>query len=134
MDPQLSPIEAIPHGPPMRAVRALVRHDEASSEVLLHIAPDHPLLIAGRCPAVAAVELLAQAAAVHAAARGGGHGGVLLRVRGFDLHVDELPVGRDLRAHVRRTDGTDGPTAAFAVELRDGEVVLAGGSLLVRAT
>lgn len=134
MDPVLNPIEAIPHAPPMRAVRELLRHDETSSEVLLRVEVDHPLLIAGRCPALAAVELLAQAAAVHAAARGGAHGGVLLRVRGLQLHVEELPVGHDLLARVRRTDGTDGPTAAFAVELRDGEAVLVSGSLLVRAT
>lgn len=130
MDAALS---AIPHAPPMRAVREVLLHEGDHTRVRVRVEDDHPLIVHGRLPAVAGVELLAQAAAVHAALRGGGGAGVLLRARGVELAVDELPVGVDLVADVVRSDGTDGPTAAFTVALWAGEEKLVWGSLLVRA-
>jgi predicted hotdog family 3-hydroxylacyl-ACP dehydratase len=127
-------LERMPHAAPMRVVRGLVAAQGESSSWWLVVEEEHPLLVDGELPALAGVELVAQAAAAHAALAGAsGGGGVLLRARGMRFEADTLPVGERLVATVRRTDGTDGATAAFQVELDDaaGRRLLAG-SLLVR--
>ena len=126
-------LSRLPHAPPMRAVVDLRDAAGESSSWTLQVGDDHPLLVDGLFPAVCAVELVAQAAAAHAALGGAaGRGGVLLRVRGVELSCEHIPVGVPLVATVRRTDGTDGATAAFQATLRCGDEVLLTGSLLVR--
>lgn len=126
-------LSRLPHAQPMRAVVDLLGADGESSSWILVVGDDHPLLVDGRFPAVCAVELVAQAAAAHAALDGAsGRGGVLLRVRGVELATEHIPVGVPLVATVRRTDGTDGATAAFQATLRHGDELLLSGSLLVR--
>lgn len=134
MEPRVAlALSRLPHAPPMRAVVDLRDADGESSSWTVVVGDDHPLLVDGQFPAVCAVELVAQAAAAHAALDGAsGRGGVLLRVRGVELLCEDIPVGVPLVATVRRTDGTDGATASFQTRLRRGDEVLMSGSLLVR--
>lgn len=97
--------------------------------------PDWSLLVDGACPSLLGLELIGQACAAWAASGGEGAEGVILRVRGLRLHVDALPVDAPLVAHLTRPDGasgTPGRLAAFHATLRDGEVDLVAGTLLVQ--
>jgi predicted hotdog family 3-hydroxylacyl-ACP dehydratase len=85
----------------------------------------------GRVPAVVALELAAQAAAVHRALESGAETsdrGYLVSVRGAVLHVAEIAAGVPLRADVRLA-ASAGPLATYDVT-----VTGPGGAAVLTAT
>jgi predicted hotdog family 3-hydroxylacyl-ACP dehydratase len=104
----LPPPEAcLPHQPPMRLVRAVTALGEDGGTCLGEISSDCQLVRAGRVPAVATVELAAQALAMVEAARSEAGTapveGFLVGVSSAVLHASSVAVGAPLLATVRRT-------------------------------
>lgn len=81
--------DLLPHGPPMRWLDEVVSSIADSTRARATVRATWPLAQDGRVPAVAALELLAQTAAAHAALRRGGREG-----RGYVVGCPELVLER----------------------------------------
>ena len=88
----------LPHRGAMCLLDAVARWDDASIDcrATSHRDPANPLRVAGRLPAVAAVEYAAQAMAAH---------GNLRAATGQDVAPGYLAAVRDARFHVASLDG-----------------------------
>jgi predicted hotdog family 3-hydroxylacyl-ACP dehydratase len=133
------PDRLIPHRGAARLVEAIVDVDPEAGLVVCRgrVRAGSAFASGGRAPAVVAVELAAQAAAVQHALGGAGDGpprpGYLVAVRSASFHTDEVPVDVPLLATVRRT-GQAGPLATYDVQVTgaDGEPIL-GATLSTHA-
>lgn len=131
------PAEVLPHSPPAVLVERVLAFDGDTVVCLARIGADSPFVSDGRAPALVALEMAAQAAAM-LPQRGDGtvgplRSGYLVRVRDVTLSRADLPAGAALVVTARRTDAT-GPLGVFAVDVRlDGEPVLAGTLATMRA-
>src|SRR5262245_51033854 len=110
----------LPHRGPARLVEAVL---DAGPDVLVcrgRVPADNAFARSGRVPAVVALELAAQAAAVQQAFAEGGADtakpGYLVGIRSASLDVDEIATDVPLVATVRRT-GQAGPLGAFEVSV-----------------
>ena len=109
----------IPHRGPARLVQTIL--DAAGTDVLVcggWIPAESAFAVGGRAPAVIALELAAQAAAVQQALAGKAGAavapGYLVAVRAAIVRVDDVAANVPLVATVRRT-GQAGPLATYDV-------------------
>lgn len=135
---QPSSIEAlVPHRWPMRLVEAVIERGDGWIRCSGRVPADSPLASGGRAPAVLAIELAAQGAAVleallrgeGEAAEGGPRLGYLVSLQDVRLEQPTIPAGEPLLAEVRQTGGA----AALAryeaiVTSQDGSQVFAAGT------
>lgn len=118
----------------MQLIDSVVRHDDASAEVVARIGPDHIFADAtGAVPAWAGLEMMAQAVAAWAGSRAreqgetGARAGYLLACRSYDCDGDAFPAGAALRIHIRVVLRQDNGFGSFTGEIhRDGERVARG--------
>ena len=129
------PEDLIPHRGAARLVEAILEEHAGAVVCRGRVPPASPFAMGGRAPAVVALELAAQAAAVQralsaadAADRGHARPGYLVAVREAVFHVDLLPVGVPLIATVRRVGG------AGALAIHEAPVRFDGGGDCLRAT
>lgn len=130
-------VAQMPHQPPMRLIDEVLSVEGGHIVCRSRIEEDHILLEGGRVSALAAIELFAQAAAalmVYRATKAGvtPTGGYLLGTRKVDVEVDGFSVGDVLTIDVNELWG-NGPLAQFECSLRQGEAVVATGSINVAA-
>lgn len=124
----------LPHAGRMCLLHRVVAWDAAGieCEAISHLAPNHPLLVAGALPMLCGLEYPLQAAALHGALTGGGtrcQPGYVASVRDVALYAARLddPTLGAVRATARlEQDGPGG--ASYALELRS-----QAGQLLLRA-
>ena len=97
----------LPHVPPMRLVRGVTELGEDGGTCVGQVDDDCQLVRAGKVPAVATVELAAQALAMLEAARAGAEvttaEGYLVGVSSAVVHASSVAVGAPLLATVRRS-------------------------------
>lgn len=126
--------ELVPHAPPMVLLDALVAHEAASTTARATVRADHPLLRDGRLPAVAALELVAQAAAARRGLqlrerRDAPRVGFVVGAPRVELLADAVDVGAELVIVVRPV----GEEHEEGLRVLEGEVH-ADGSLVARVT
>lgn len=109
--------ELIPHRTPMRLVQEVVERGDGSIRCSGQVPEDNPAAVDGQAPAILALELAAQSAAVlealqrrdaAAAAGGAPQGpriGYLVSLRNACLHQPTLPAGETLHAVVHHAGG-----------------------------
>ncbi|MDY7095782.1 MAG: hypothetical protein SX243_22635 [Acidobacteriota bacterium] len=128
----------IPHRSPMRLVRAVVERGDGSIRCSGRVPEDNPTAVDGRAPAIMALELAAQSAAVlealqrrdaAAASEGSDEGpriGYLVSLRGARLHQPTIPAGESLHATVHHAGGA-GSLARYeaVVTSPDGDITYA---------
>ena len=87
------------------------------------IPPDHVLVHEGSAPAIAAVELAAQAATVGIDVESRGYG-FIARLRSLEFHTERFPADMQLRA-ILEPDGQVGPLHRyrFTVTGKEGAIV-----------
>lgn len=132
----MDPEQLIPHAGPMCWLDRVLQHDSERTRCSLAVRPTTPLAgTAERVPALAALEYMAQAAAVHAAlaSRSGGSGAppsrvALLGTRSLELHRAWLEPGESLVAEAAPVAGSASGLAVFETSVRD-----AGGHEVARA-
>lgn len=126
--------ELLPHRPPMLLVRELLERGPGRLRCRGQVAADSPLARDGRAPAMLAVELAAQGAALlEALERGDREGdaaprrGYLISLQRLELGSPTLPAGEPLDASVVY-DGGAGPLARYRIRVRGagGELYAAG--------
>jgi len=128
------PRELLPHTGPMALLREVLEGDDTSLVCAAMIGGTSPLANRGGAPAMVALELAAQAAAVHHAggASAGNHGrvarGYLVRARDVRLRGRTLPADRALRVEVR-LEGSAPPLAMYRFNIRAGEDEVAAGRI-----
>ncbi|MCB9665118.1 MAG: hypothetical protein H6732_13470 [Alphaproteobacteria bacterium] len=125
------PAALLPHGPPMRWLDAILASEGDHTRARAEVRASWPLARDGRVPTVAALELLAQVAAAHAALRRGEAEG-----RGFVVGCPELVMDRPWLAvgevlEVALQVEGDGRIVRVAGEVRAGHERVAHGTLLV---
>lgn len=129
------PAQLIPHRGPMLLVARVLdrRPDGVSCEG--RIPADNPFARGGRVPALVAIELAAQTAAVFEAlgrresdSAAGPRIGYLVSVRAAHFAVQELPVGAPLVAHVRGA-GSAPPLALYEVRVEQEGVLVMTATL-----
>jgi predicted hotdog family 3-hydroxylacyl-ACP dehydratase len=128
----------LPHRGSMCLLEAVVAATESAVTCRAsgHRAPDHPLRVAGRLQAVAAIEYAAQAMAVHGGLGTGVRGGApepgrLVAVRDVRLHADRLDdVTEDLEIVASRVAGDPGGLV-YAFSVSAGGRLLAEGRAVV---
>jgi predicted hotdog family 3-hydroxylacyl-ACP dehydratase len=98
----------IPHRGPMRLVERIVTADDHQAVTTARVAATWPLRTAGGVSALVLVELAAQTAGVLIGRRErlrrsslSEGAGWLVGIRDARLHVDELPLGSEVRTQVR---------------------------------
>jgi predicted hotdog family 3-hydroxylacyl-ACP dehydratase len=126
---QFPPIaELVPHEPPMLLIDELLAWTPEQARVRALVRTGSPFVEAGRAPAVALVEIMAQAVAASsgmARRRSGGRPvrGVLLGTRELELEVDEIAVGDVLTIDVTKDFEGDG-LARYACSVeREGRTI-----------
>lgn len=123
----------IPHASPTLALLAGETTGPTTTARAL-IEPRSPLVVNGGAPALGGIEVLAQAAALHAAHVATGSAptrGLLVSARGVEVLREHLPVGEVFEARVTAVDPWTGGPAAFDGELRHGGEVLLRGRITV---
>lgn len=127
----------LPHEGAMRWLDALVESGPERTVAVSTVRGDHPLLRAGRLPAFAALELIAQATAARRGlelqARGeGARPGFVVGCPRLELAVADVAVGAELRVEVRPEveEGEHG-LRVYAGEVHAGSVLVARGTLQV---
>lgn len=128
------PIDAlVPHAGRMRWLDGWVEHGHDRTAVVARVRADWPAVADGLLPAVAALELIAQAAAVHAALSGGGREapGMVVGCPSLDAFVTHLAVGDALRVEVSVTR-QDRLASVDGVVSRGGMVVARGRLSVLR--
>jgi predicted hotdog family 3-hydroxylacyl-ACP dehydratase len=113
----------LPHGPPARWIDEVLARGEGELVCRGRIPAASPFARGGTAPALAGLELAAQAAAVLEALDRAGAGGAaeprrgyLVRVREAALAAAGIPAGAPLVVRVRRTGGLP-PLAVYEVEV-----------------
>lgn len=128
------PRALLPHAGPMCLLREILEEDETSLVCTAAIEAGSPLASGSASPAMVAMELAAQAAAVHHAVRdarvtpGGGGPGYLVRARDVRLQVRTLPAGPPLEVAVR-LEGSAPPLAMYRFRIRAGDREMAAGRI-----
>ncbi len=116
----------LPHGPPARWIDEVLTHAPGELTCRGRIPAASPFARGGTAPALAGLELAAQAAAVLEALERAGAGtgagagprrGYLVRVRDAALASAGIPAEAPLLVRVRRTGGLP-PLALYEVEVR----------------
>jgi predicted hotdog family 3-hydroxylacyl-ACP dehydratase len=139
------PVDLLPHRPPMLLLRAVLTHD--SGATTCEASFDRIFLSAcrGTVPAAFALEMIAQAAAVHhalnALAAGGEHvratRGLLLGSRRLRFACASLPVDDPLRVHVEGGAEPPGPGGLIRfvgrVETMAGELLASGDATVLES-
>jgi predicted hotdog family 3-hydroxylacyl-ACP dehydratase len=109
------PSELLPHTGPMCLLDTVQQHNDAGTTCLATPRQDGRFDREHGVTCLLAVELMAQAAAAHAALASPAdtpRGGYLVALQRAEFHVDVLPL-QPLTVHVQQTYGGDGPLAAF---------------------
>jgi len=126
------PAACLPHAPPMRLVEGVVALLEGGGTCLGRVGGTCQLARGARVPAVALVELAAQALAmveaVSARSVPAPVAGYLVGVSGTVLHASSVPVAAPLLATVRRTAWVP-PLAQAEATIRCGAMVVFEGML-----
>ncbi len=128
--------EHLPHRGAMRLIDGVLDVDEARIRCHARIRADNPLLVDGRLPAHAGVELLAQAGGLLLGARAAGGtaptAGAIVQIKSFRVHGPDLPVGAVVEVEARFEGGT-GQAALFGGEVRlDGNTILEGSLMIAQ--
>lgn len=98
----------LPHRTPMLMLSSVVQQDEHSIHCTSIVKTQNPLLIDNHFPALAGLELLAQASGVMLSSGEAGHQprpGVIARIRSLQLHETVIPVGAELHIHASFSAG-----------------------------
>lgn len=110
-----SPRDLLPHQGPACVLDAVLSHDPTQTTCLATPRRGEGLDDGDGVSVLLTIELIAQAAAVHAALRNRGpqpRGGLLVAVQQAVFHLAALPCA-PLRVQVHQTHGGDGALAAF---------------------
>ena len=127
----------VPHRAPMLAVDAVEEFDVAGKRVVAHarIGADSPFFDGKGVPAWAAIEYMAQAAALLVGLRDRAlspgknpRPGLLLGTRRFEIEIDRFTIGADYRISAV-CEFEDADAAAFRCEMTD-----ASGTVVASAT
>lgn len=118
----------MPHGPPMRAIEALLDWAAGRATCRVTIREGMPLVRDGRVASLVTLEYMAQAVAVCLGYEAflGGEGvrvGMVIGVRKMQLSVPFVAVGTELRITVERSRGND-EVSTFEGTTWAGEVVV----------
>jgi len=130
----------LPHQGSMRLVDELLDYDDQHAHARTRIAPDHAFRDAeGAVPAWLGLEMMAQAVAAWAGARGREKGegvrmGYLLGARSFDAEVPVFAAGSLLDIHVQEVLRQDNGFGSYTGEIRLQGEVIARGRLSVMET
>ncbi len=136
------PGDLLPHRPPMLLLRAVLSHAPGETSCEGYFDEAFAQYCGGEVPAAFALELIAQAAAVHhGLVKWTGNGeieratrGLMLGSRKLDLRGRTLPVGQPLRVSVQGGGAPAGPGGLIRFEGRvedDAGAVLASGDATV---
>lgn len=130
----IDPAALLPHGGAARWIEAVLERRPGTLVCRGRIPEASPFAAGGTAPALAAIELAAQAAAVldaleraEAGEPEGPRSGYLVRLRSVQLAGEGIAAGEPLTARVERT-GTQPPLSLYsaAVHREDGEEVCRG--------
>lgn len=134
MNAQAVPEHALPHRGAMRLIDRLLEADDTHIRCAARIRADNPLLVAGRLPAHAGIELLAQACGLLLGARGGHDdpppAGAIAQVKSFRVRGPDLAVGAGLEIRARFEGGSD-QAALFTGEVRHHDRTVLEASLMI---
>lgn len=124
----------VPHAPPMLLLDEVVAHDTTGIHARMVLHEGRPFVVDGGWSGVVAMELLAQAAAVHRGLLADGapaRAGFLVGVPGLTLDPGRTPVGAVLDVHVRILWGDDTGLTTLEGEVLHGQRVVAQGRVQV---
>lgn len=123
--------ELVPHGPPMRALDALVDWAPGQAECEVRIRPSSPFVKERRLASVVCLEYMAQAVAACLGYEAFTHGqgvrvGMIVGVREMELIQPSVEVGALLRIRVERLRGSDeASTFRGETSVGDGQIARA---------
>jgi predicted hotdog family 3-hydroxylacyl-ACP dehydratase len=127
--------DLLPHRPPMRFVEGVDTETDGGIVCAVRIPEPGPFTEGGSAPALVALEMAAQSAAVfealrrHRAAEGGGaRVGYLVGARDVRFERARVPAGATLSAAVRLS-GIVLPLCTYAFDVTRGRAVLASGTV-----
>lgn len=127
--------ELIPHEGPAVLLDGVVAHSEEETICAAQVHPEMQYVLEGRADAALALELMAQAVAVHVGLRGRWSGGIprqgyVVGVPKMKFFGGDYQVGEKLEIRVRVVF-VEGPVGRFEGEVLQGANLRAAGSLTV---